>query len=689
MLEARSVAVVGASARPDSFGLTMMVQLVEGGFDGAVYPVNPRYEEVMGHACLPSLAEVPEPVDLAILGVANAMLEEQLRAAAAMGARSAVIFASCYEAPVDRAPSLGERLAAIARDAGMSLCGGNGMGFINLDRRLRACGFSEPLDREPGGIAFITHSGSAFSALLHNDRGLRFNVAISSGLELVTTTADYLAHALELDTTRVAALFIETVRDPGGFRRALDRAAERDVPVVALKVGRTAGAQEMVTAHSGALAGEDGAFEALVDAHGVLRVRTLDELADTLELFSAGRRAGPGGLAAIHDSGGERAHLIDVADEVGVPLARISEDTTARLAAVLEEGLPAVNPLDAWGTGNDAADIFIACMHALLEDPDTAALAFCVDLTTELVSESGYARVAAEVFARTGKPVAVLSNLASAIDPRDAGFVRRAGIPVLEGTETGLRALGHLLAYRDHRTRTPAASRARRDPALRDRWRARMAEERSWDEADGLALLRDYGIPVVGHDVVETVEGAVAVAERLGWPVVLKTAAPGVTHKSEVDGIRLGLTDAGAVRRAFSDLATRLGPRMMVQSTAPEGVEMALGVVRDEQFGPLVLVAAGGILVEVVGDRRLALPPLDEDRARAMIDRLAVRSVLDGARGRPRSDIRALCAAIVSMAALAEDLGEQLDAMDVNPLVVSPNGCLAADALVIPRKPAG
>ena len=686
MLEARSVAVVGASARPDSFGLTMMVQLVEGGFDGAVYPVNPRYDEVMGRRCLPSLKDVPEPVDLVILGVANAMLEEQLQAAAHLGARSAVIFASCYEPPAPDRPSLGERLAAIARGAGMSLCGGNGMGFINFERRLRACGFSEPLDREPGGIAFITHSGSAFSALLHNDRGLRFNLAISSGLELVTTTADYLAAALDQPSTTVAALFIETVRDPAGFRRALDRASERDVPVVALKVGRTGQAQAMVEAHSGALAGEDGAYDALFDAHGVMRVHTLDELVDTLELFSARRRAGPGGLAAIHDSGGERAHLIDVADEVGVPLATISEATTARLAAVLEEGLPPVNPLDAWGTGNDAADIFITCMHALLDDPDTAALAFCVDLTTELVSESGYARVAAEVFARTEKPVAVLSNLASAIDPRDAGFVRRAGIPVLEGTETGLRALAHLLAYRDHRARGPVAPRAGRDPARRERWLERLSEGGTWDEADGLGLLHEYGVPVVGHEVVDTADGAAAAAERLGWPVVLKTAAPGVSHKSERDGVRVGLGDVVAVRRAFSDLSERMGSRVMVQTTAPDGVEMALGIVRDRQFGPMVLVAAGGVLVELLHDRRLALPPLDETRARAMIDRLSVRPALDGLRGRPGSDIQALTAAIVALAALAEDLGEQLEAMDVNPLIVSPHGCLAVDALVIPRR---
>jgi acyl-CoA synthetase (NDP forming) len=234
MLEARSVAVVGASARPDSFGEQLMVQLLKGGFDGAVYPVNPKYGEIAGLRSYESIAEVPEPVDLAILGVSNAAIEEQLAAAAAAEARSAVIFSSCYEAPAPGVPPLPDRLRTMARQAGMALCGGNGMGFVNVERGLRACGFSEPWDLEPGPIAFVSHSGSAFSAMLHSRRGLRFNLVVSSGLELVTTAADYLAYALDLESTRAVALFIEAARDPARFRSALARAADRGVAVVAL-----------------------------------------------------------------------------------------------------------------------------------------------------------------------------------------------------------------------------------------------------------------------------------------------------------------------------------------------------------------------------------------------------------------------------------------------------------------------
>jgi acyl-CoA synthetase (NDP forming) len=674
-----------------------------------------------------------------VLAVPNAALEAQLQAAAAAGVPAAVIFASCLEPP-----GLAERLRAIAEAAGMVVCGGNGMGFFNLEQSLRVCGFPEPADLPAGPVAAVSHSGSVFSALLHNDRGLRFNLVVSAGNELVTSAAAYLDHALELASTRVVALFLETVRDPAAFRAALARAAARAIPVVALKVGRGRAARAMVAAHSGALAGEDGAYQALFDAYGVARVATLDELADTCELL-VGRRARPGGLAAIHDSGGERAHLLDLAERLRVPLAEISEATRRRLAAVLEPGLPATNPLDAWGTGNDADRIFATCIRALLEDPATAALALNLDLTTEPTPDTSYTGLATEAAASTEKPVAVLANLASAVDRAEAATLRAAGVPVLEGTATGLAALGHLLAYRDFLAHPPPAAGlvaagtapepvesppapqpAESPPApepvesppagavdnpgpprsrsatlphrgtrrrrvgvgrARERWRRRLAEgDRGLSEAEGLALLGDWGVPVVAAEVAGRLEEALAAAGRVGWPVALKTAAPGVMHKSDVGGVRLGLDGPGRLAAAYADLAERLGPRVLVAAMAGPGVELALGVVADPQFGPLVMVAAGGVLVEVLGDRRFALPPVDHGQAMAMLDRLAVRPLLDGVRGAPPADLDAVARAVVDLSVLAVDLGDRLAALDVNPLVAGPDGCVAVDALVIPGR---
>ena len=689
MLEARSVAVVGASVKEGSLGRQMMVELVRGGFEGAIYPVNPGYDEILGHRCYPAVADVPERVDLAILGVANQRIEQALRDAIAAGSRSAVTFSSLYEAepPEPGLPPLAARVAALARDAGIPLCGGNGMGFLNLDVSLRATGFATPDRIRRGPVAFISHSGSAFAALAFNDRGIGFNVIVSSGQELVTDLADYIEYALGLESTRVIALLIETVRRPDDFRAALAHAADRDVPVIALKVGRTERSKSMVTAHSGALAGEDGAYEALFDAYGVVRVATLDEMADAMELFSNLRRVTTGGgIASIHDSGGERALLVDVAADLGAPFARISDATTARIQAALDPGLEAANPLDAWGTGIDADEIFIECLRALHDDEDTAALAFVVDMTRQgEPHDTGYLHVAREVFASTTKPFCILSNLASAVANDEAALLRDVGIPVLEGTASGLVALRHLLAYRDFRARPPVEPPVPVLEDVRDRWRTRLAAGGDVSELEALGLLADYGVATVDVRGATSAEEAVAAAGEVGWPVAMKTAAPGVLHKSDVGGVRLDLVDAAAVRAAHAEMTSRLGPHVVIAAMAPPGVELALGIVRDPQFGPLVLVAAGGVLVEILHDRRLAVPSIDEPRGRTMIDALGVRPLLDGVRGAPSSDVGSLARAVSRLSLLAADLGDLLDALDVNPVVVTQDACIAVDVLVVPR----
>ncbi len=523
-----------------------------------------------------------------------------------------------------------------------------------------------------------------------NDRGIGFNLLVSSGHEIVTTMADYMEYALNQPSTRVLGLLLETVRDPAKFRAQLSRAAQANVPVLALKVGRTEGSKAMVTAHSGALAGEHGSYEALFDAFGVHEMRTMDEMADAMELFSSERRAtGTGsGIASVHDSGGERAMFADVAVDVGVEFARIQEGTRAAIGAVLDPGMEAGNPLDAWGTGIDADRIFHESFKALHDDPDTAALAFVVDLTRDGEPyDQGFLGVAQSVFAATTKPFCVVSNLASAIAPEEARVLRDAGIPVLEGTRSGLVALRALVADRDVHARPPVVPPPPVEAQVRERWRARLADGTGMDEAETLRLLADYGVPVVETKTAGSVAEAVGEAQELGWPVVLKTAAPGVHHKTDVGGVALSVADDAALRAAYEDLATRLGPQVVVASLAPPGVEVALGIVRDPSFGSLVLVAAGGILVELLQDRVLAMPPLDEARARAMVDRLRSRRLLDGLRGAPAVDVASLSTAIARLSLLAADLGDLINALDVNPVIVSPQGCVAVDALLIPAAP--
>jgi len=658
----------------------MVKELLVGGFSGELAAVNPRYDTVEGVACYSSLGEVPFAPDLVLLGVGNRLLEEQMVAAAERGARGVVVFASGLEDP-PREPPLTERLRRIAREAGMVVCGGNCMGFADIERRLRALAFEERADLEPGGITWISHSGSAFTALLHAERGVRFNLTVSAGQELTTTMADYMNYALERESTRAVALYLETVRDPENFRRALETAAERDVPVVALKVGRTETSGSLVTAHSGAIAGDDAAYEALFDAYGVARVGTLNEMADLLELLGAGRRAAPGGLAAIHDSGGERAHLVDAASDLRVPLARPSEETLRRVAARLEPGLPAVNPLDAWGTGNGAYRIFLDCSRHLVHDPSTGAFAYVVDLHSE-EAHRNHAWAAERVWASTDKPFAVVCGLASAIQRSAAARLRSAGVPVLEDVASGLRAFGHLFERRDARALPPLNTPEPPPENVRRRWREALAAGGRLPETDALRMLADYGIPTARTSAAADLAGVLGAAERIGYPVALKTAT--ASHKTEVGGVVLSLEDEEALSEAYRGMARRLGPAATVQEMSEPGVEMALGVVSDPQFGPLVMVSAGGVLIETLRDRLLALPPLDETRALRLIARLEIWPLLDGVRGRPSANVFALARSMAHLSLLAQDLGALIGALDINPIIVGPHGCAAVDALVEP-----
>jgi acyl-CoA synthetase (NDP forming) len=687
MLEARSVALVGASARPGSLGARMITEVARSPSAPRTYLVNPRYTEIGGVPCLPNLGEVPEPVDLVLLAVPDDTLEDQLVLAARTQVRSAVIFGNAFDA--DGGTGLRDRLAAIATDAGMALCGAGCMGFVNVARGLRAMGYLEPDPVPAGPVALITHSGSVFSTLLRARRGFGFSLAVSSGQELVTTAAAYARYALGLAETRVLALVLEAIRDAAGLRAALAAALAADVPVVLLSVGLSQEAQALVTAHSGALAAADGAWEALAGAYGVHRVRDLAELADTLELFAAGRRAaGQGrpdtsaakGIATVHDSGLERAHVADLAAELGVPFAPIGPATVGRLAAALDPGLHPGNPLDVWGTGRDTEPLFAECLAALAADPQVAAVALAVDLVSEFDGDDAYPRAVLAAAAHTATPVAVLAGLPAALDPIAAARLRTAGVPVLEGTRSGLLALRHLL---DHAVR-PESPRAAEPGPRRQRW-APLLSAGPPGSAVLFDLLRDYGIPAVRVRAAGTRAGTLAAAAEIGYPVVLKTDEPGIAHKSDVGGVRLGLAGPGAVGAAYDDLAARLGPRVLVGQTAEPGTELALGLVRDPALGPLLIISAGGVFIEIFAERSVVLPPLTRSSARAALARLRLAAVLTGARGQRPADLDAIVDAITGLSHLAADLGDLLDALDINPLICGPSGAVAADVFAVIR----
>jgi|HubBroStandDraft_1064217.scaffolds.fasta_scaffold03164_5 acyl-CoA synthetase (NDP forming) len=698
LLEARSVAVVGASARPDSFGARMLAEAAKSRSEPTIYPVNPKYREISGLTCYPALADLPGPTDLVLLGVPDAALEQQLALAAQTGSGSAVIFGNAHEASAAGQGSLRERLAAIARSAGMELCGAGCMGFANVGYGLRAMGYVEPDPLPAGPVALVTHSGSVFSALLRTRRAFGFTLAVSSGQELVTTAASYLSYALDQTgtgrpETKVLALVLEAMREPGRLREVLARAAERDVPVVLLTAGHSDSGRALVAAHSGALAGSDAGWEALTRAYGVHRVADLAEMSDVLELFVArtqrrrhrvprGQAGGPG-IATVHDSGLERAHAADLADELNVPFAAISEATKARLADLLDPGLLPANPLDVWGTGANTRELFGRCLLTLADDESVDAVALAVDLVTELDGNDAYPLAVLDVAEQTDKPLVVISNLPAGIDQDAAAFLRGNGVPVLEGMRTGLLALRHLLDDLNAQPApVPAPAPPPADPARLGRARELLANAEATG-ATQLGLLSHYGIKTARAARVTTAAQALAAAAQIGYPLVLKTDEPSIAHKSDVGGVLLGLADEAQLLAGYADLATRLGPAALVCETVPPGVELALGIVTDPGLGPLIVVGAGGLLVEFIADRVVALPPLTHEQARGLLADLRVSRLLAGLRGARPADLDSIAAAITGLADLAAELGNDIEALDINPLICGYGGAVAVDALII------
>ncbi|HMK68176.1 MAG TPA: CoA-binding protein, partial [Stellaceae bacterium] len=433
LLRPRSIAIFGASTREGSFGLRLLNSITGGRYGGAVYPINPRYEEIGERRCYPSLKDLPQSADCVAFAVSDDLVEAALAEAADAGVRAAVIFGRAYEPRNGPGPSRVERLAAIAREAGMAVCGNNCMGFFNSIDGIKMSGNPPPLPDAKGTVGLVSHSGSTWSGLIGNQRDLTFNYAVSAGQEIATTMAEYIEFLLLQPETRAIGCLLETVRAPDRFIAAIEKADRLGIPVVALKLGRSERGRHFALAHSGALAGSDAAYRAIFERHNVIGVQTPDELTDMLELLKSPRRPGSGGIGIVTDSGGERELIVDLASDIGADLAELGPATRERLLGILDPGMEPQNPVDSYGDGRMLME---DCLRAVAEDPGVAVVA----LATNLVHGRPYARLSStaieHVFAATQKPALVFGNLHSSVSREEATRLRALGVPVLMGSET-------------------------------------------------------------------------------------------------------------------------------------------------------------------------------------------------------------------------------------------------------------
>jgi acetate---CoA ligase (ADP-forming) len=698
MLAPASVAVVGATDRPGSYAAEALLNLGKVGFGGPVWGVNPRRSEVLGYPCVPSVAELPEPVDAVIVAIPAAGVPDAIEQAGARGCGGAVVFSAGF-GEVRSGVALQEAVVQAAERHRLPVCGPNCNGIVAPGHRVAMWGDTLEV-ADPGAVALVSQSGNVAVNALATRRGLRFHTVIASGNQAVLDAADYLLWLAAQGEIGAVALYLE---DDGGPRLCdgLAACADASVPVVVLKVGRTTAGAAAASAHSGALAGDQRVFRSLIEEAGAVWAADVHELLELSKTLAVPRRPAasvpapqrPPGLAIMTCSGGDSAQGADEAQLLGLSLPALEPQTLARLAELLPTAATAANPLDytavIWGEVGTLAEL----VDALGSDPGVDLVLVFYDQPhgMEGAQADGWAAVRQGVMLGAARsPVGTLlsSTLPELLDDRAAWELVGAGVPAVAGLRTGLRCAAAMLGVG---RRAPDGGRLREIAAVARRGEVGEAggirpahPAQPWlAEHEAKALLRGAGVPVADGVVVDSVQAAIAARTALGGTIALKLSAPSVQHKSDIGGVALGVVSDADVAVSFGSLAALAlahgGVVLAERMAAPEGLEMIVAAHRDG-IVPALVLGLGGIWTELLDDVCVLPLPVDAARIRAGLARLRGAPLLFGGRGRPGVDVDALVALATS---IGEVLVERsLKLVECNPVLVGAGGALALDASV-------
>jgi acyl-CoA synthetase (NDP forming) len=690
----RSVALVGASDK-STFSLIAYRNLVDFGFADRTYLVNRRGAETHGQPTVTSCAQIGAPVDVAYLMVPQAATLDALADAAAAGIRNAVVLSSGYGEAGEAGRAAEAELAARAGSLGMVLLGPNHLGFANLTEGVPVC--SVPgLPREPGPVALLSQSGASSAAMLDFAAmaGVGLSYLVTLGNEAMITAGHVLDFLVDDPGTRAVAVFMETVRDPATFRRAARRAAAAGKAVVVLKAGSSALSARTAAAHTGALVGDDKVIDAVFADLGVIRVDSIEDMLITAGAAAALGRLDRPGIGIVSISGGACDIVADRAEDLGAELPELAAGTREALAAVMPDYGTVQNPLDVTGAAVIDPSLFTRAIEAMSRDPSVGVVGIVnslpwVDDGRPYIGQIFIDAIGAGMRA-AACPTAYVNQVMQPISAVTRASMERGGVPyAIPGLRQAVVALRNV-AWWSRASRSVTAS-ATVSPAAAAAAAADTTERRGhWSEEAARRLLAAAGIPVVPAQLAASAEDAANAAAGFGVPVSVKVVSPQVTHKTDIGAVRLDVPpDGAAVAAAYAAVA---GAAAAVEGAVVEGVlvspmrrggaELLVGVVADPLWGPMLAVALGGVFVEVLKDSVLTPLPVSQQRARELLGRLRGRAVLDGARGGAPADLDTLAAVIARVGDLALALGDDLAALEVNPLRVDGAVVEALDALV-------
>ncbi|MBY0333851.1 MAG: acetate--CoA ligase family protein [Acetobacteraceae bacterium] len=685
LVRPRSVAVIGASDEPARIGGRPIAYMMGQTFKGDLWPVNPRRSTVQGLRAFASVAELPAAPDVAIIAVPVELAIQAVDDLGAKGCRAVICFTAGF-AEVDAAGEAAQaRLTAAARKHGVRLLGPNCLGLFNAPVSFYAT-FSASFEKGwpiPGRVGIASQSGAygthVFAAAL--DRGLGTNVCITTGNEADVSLGEVIGWMAQAPEVDVICAYAEGIRESATFLAALDLARRNRKPIVMMKVGRSALGGQAAKSHTASIAGDDTVTQAVLDEFGVVRARTTEEMLDIA--YAATRRIYPArnALGVLTVSGGAGVLISDAAAEAGVEMPPMPEEAQARLRALIPFCAPR-NPVDCTAQVTNELSLIRTFTESVAKDGGyPAILAFWSQVAGGTTTGPKLQPMMREVRADYPDRLWVMSMLA----PQKVREYEADGWICFEDPSRAVNAIGAMFRF-------GAAFERAGQPAETVPLPAVTLPATTPSEAVAKALLAEAGVPAVPEHACPDAEAAVAAAEGIGYPVVLKILSPDILHKSEIGGVLLDVADAAAVRAGFATLLERARHRapdariegVLVAKQIKGAVEMAMGIVRDPVFGPVAMVGLGGIFIEILKDVCLRRCPFDAAQAERMIRSLKGFALLDGARGRPRADVAALARALSALSAFAVAAGPRLASIDVNPMLVLPQGqgCYAADAVI-------
>lgn len=674
-----AIAVIGASENPEKLGHQVLANLIESGFKGQLYPINPKANEILGLTCYPSVLDVSGTIDLVVIVVPNVYVAQVLEEAGQKGARGAIIITAGFKEAGPEGAEMERELLRIAGAHGMRIIGPNCLGVIDTLVPMNASFAAGMPDQ--GSIAFMSQSGALCTAIL--DYALAENIGfshfVSLGNKADVDEVALLAAWREDEHTNVIIAYSEGLRDGAAFIEEARKTA-RNKPIIAVKSGRTASGSKAVSSHTGSLAGSDSAYDAAFGQAGVLRAESVQELFDFSTAFAYQPLLQGNRIAIVTNAGGPGVMATDALERNGLVLASLMPETEARLKEVLPAAANIHNPVDVLGDAR--ADRYGAALEAVLEDPGVDGA--IVILTPQTMTEiEGTAEVLVRVSQGAGKPV-LGCWMGEKEASRGTRILAANGVPNYPFPERAISALGAMCRYRTWKEQPEVAIETfGADKGVVTELFAKVREDgrNTIGDTEAQAILKAYGIATPQSAVGATPDEAASLAAEIGFPVVMKIASPDILHKSDVGGIIVGVQDEREAREAFGTLVERAKAHLpeaviwgaQVQEMVNNAREIIIGLNRDPQFGPVIMFGLGGIYVEVLRDVAFRVAPLSRPQAQQMVASIRSYKLLTGVRGQPPADLDAVVDTILRVAQLVVDFPEIAE-LDVNPLLVREQG---------------